>query len=211
MSRSLADPAFPAGSTLPPGAQSAVERCREPRRCQRAASLPWHASCDAGETHDGIFRRSSMSLFGALNTAVSGLGAQSAAFSNISDNVANSQTVGFKGVNTAFQDLVTTSTGVEQRVGRCAGDARIHQQRARHVSQSTDPLGAGDQRTGVLCDQRVDRAEQYRTSRLSRSRPNIPAPAISRWMPMVIWSTAAAAICRAGRPMPRPAPSTSPI
>jgi hypothetical protein len=36
-----------------------------------------------------------MSLFGAIDTAISGLSAQSAAFGNISDNVANSQTTGF--------------------------------------------------------------------------------------------------------------------
>ena len=51
-----------------------------------------------------------MSLFGALNTAVSGLSAQAAAFSNIGDNVANSQTVGFKRIDTSFEDYLTTST-----------------------------------------------------------------------------------------------------
>ena len=51
-----------------------------------------------------------MSLFGAMNTAISGLNAQSSAFSNIGDNVANSQTVGFKRVDTAFEDYLTTST-----------------------------------------------------------------------------------------------------
>ena len=51
-----------------------------------------------------------MSLFGAMNTAISGLSAQSNAFGNISDNVANSQTVGFKRVDTSFIDYLTTST-----------------------------------------------------------------------------------------------------
>ncbi len=51
-----------------------------------------------------------MSLFGAMNTAISGLTAQSAAFSNIGDNVANSQTVGFKRVDTSFEDYLTTSS-----------------------------------------------------------------------------------------------------
>ncbi len=51
-----------------------------------------------------------MSLLGAMSTAISGLDAQSAAFTNISDNVANSQTVGFKGVDTNFIDYLTTST-----------------------------------------------------------------------------------------------------
>ncbi len=51
-----------------------------------------------------------MSLFGALNTAVSGLTAQSAAFGNIGDNVANSQTVGFKRTDTNFVDYITASS-----------------------------------------------------------------------------------------------------
>ncbi len=51
-----------------------------------------------------------MSLFGALDTAISGLTAQSAAFGNISDSVANSQSVGFKRVDTSFLDYLTTST-----------------------------------------------------------------------------------------------------
>jgi flagellar hook protein FlgE len=51
-----------------------------------------------------------MSLFSALNTAVSGLTAQSASFGNISDNVANSQPVGYKEVDTSFSDYLTTST-----------------------------------------------------------------------------------------------------
>ncbi len=51
-----------------------------------------------------------MSLFGAMNTAISGLNAQSAAFSNIGDNIANSQTIGFKGVDTSFDDYLTDSS-----------------------------------------------------------------------------------------------------
>ena len=58
-----------------------------------------------------------MSLFGALNTAVSGLTSQSAAFSNIGDNVANSQTVGFKSTDTTFQDYLTSSSATENQSG----------------------------------------------------------------------------------------------
>jgi flagellar hook protein FlgE len=47
-----------------------------------------------------------MSLFGALNTAVSGLRAQSYALENISGNIANSQTIGFKRTDTRFEELV---------------------------------------------------------------------------------------------------------
>jgi flagellar hook protein FlgE len=54
-----------------------------------------------------------MSLFGAMNTAISGMSAQSSAFGNISDNVANSQTVGYKRVDTNFIDYLTTSTATQ--------------------------------------------------------------------------------------------------
>jgi len=58
-----------------------------------------------------------MSLFGAMNTAISGLTAQSAAFSNIGDNIANSQTVGYKRVDTSFEDYLTTSTAATSQSG----------------------------------------------------------------------------------------------
>ena len=50
-----------------------------------------------------------MSLFGAMNTAISGLNAQSNAFGNISDNVSNAETIGYKRVDTNFVDYLTTS------------------------------------------------------------------------------------------------------
>lgn len=51
-----------------------------------------------------------MSLFGSMTTAISGLTAQSRALGNISDNVANSQTVGYKRVDTNFVSYITDST-----------------------------------------------------------------------------------------------------
>jgi len=47
-----------------------------------------------------------MGLFDALTTAVSGLQAQSFAMQNISGNIANSQTVAYKGIDTSFEDLI---------------------------------------------------------------------------------------------------------
>ena len=47
-----------------------------------------------------------MGIFGALTTAVSGLRAQSYALENISGNIANSQTPGFKRVDTSFVDMM---------------------------------------------------------------------------------------------------------
>lgn len=60
-----------------------------------------------------------MSLYAALNTSVAGMAAQSNALENISGNVANSSTTGFKRVDTAFVDLVTnfTSTTAAQKSG----------------------------------------------------------------------------------------------
>ncbi len=48
-----------------------------------------------------------MGIFDALTTAVAGLQAQSFALQNISGNIANSQTTGYKETDTAFQDLVS--------------------------------------------------------------------------------------------------------
>jgi len=64
-----------------------------------------------------------MSIFGAMNTAVSGLNSQSVAFGNISDNVANSQTVGYKQVDTNFEDYLTQSTPTSNTPGSVAATA----------------------------------------------------------------------------------------
>lgn len=53
---------------------------------------------------------SAMSFFGSMTTAVTGIRAQSSALGHISDNIANSQTVGFKRTDTSFQDIVTASS-----------------------------------------------------------------------------------------------------
>jgi len=81
-----------------------------------------------------------MSIFGALNTAVSGLTAQSAAFSNISDNVANSQTTGYKAVDTDFVDYLTTSTAADNESGTVATLPEYTNEVQGTVAQSTDPL-----------------------------------------------------------------------
>lgn len=47
-----------------------------------------------------------MGVFSALTTAVSGMQAQSYALENISGNISNSRTAGFKRVDTTFSDLV---------------------------------------------------------------------------------------------------------
>ncbi len=56
-----------------------------------------------------------MGIFDALNTSVSGLQAQSFALQNISGNIANASTVGFKGTDTSFEDIVPTSVTPDQQ------------------------------------------------------------------------------------------------
>jgi len=59
-----------------------------------------------------------MGLFDALTNAVSGLQSQAYAMQNISGNIANSQTISYKGLNTNFQDLIPDSNSVaSQQVG----------------------------------------------------------------------------------------------
>ncbi|WP_024517932.1 flagellar hook-basal body complex protein [Bradyrhizobium sp. Tv2a-2] len=57
-----------------------------------------------------------MGIFDALNTAVGGLQAQSFALQNISGNIANASTVGYKGIGTSFEDLVPDSTTPNKQV-----------------------------------------------------------------------------------------------
>jgi len=81
-----------------------------------------------------------MSIFGALNTAVSGLTAQSAALSNISDNVANSQTTGYKAVDTDFEDYLTASTAEDNEPGTVATNPEYTNEVQGTITQSTNPL-----------------------------------------------------------------------
>ena len=80
-----------------------------------------------------------MSLFGSMDTAISGLNAQAAAFSNISDNMANSQTVGFKSVDTSFIDYLTTSTATQNQSGSVATRPDYQNELQGSIQQSSDP------------------------------------------------------------------------
>jgi flagellar hook protein FlgE len=82
-----------------------------------------------------------MSLFGAMNTAISGLNSQSAAFSNISENVANSQTVGFKRVDTAFEDILTQSTALVNESGSTVALPSYQNNIQGTIAQTDNPLG----------------------------------------------------------------------
>src|ERR1700689_3354626 len=81
-----------------------------------------------------------MSIFGAMNSAISGLTSQSDAFGNISDNVANSQTVGFKLVDTSFVDYLTTSTPTQNQPGAVVAQPLYVNDVQGPITQTDSPL-----------------------------------------------------------------------
>ncbi|HUB15984.1 MAG TPA: flagellar hook protein FlgE [Acetobacteraceae bacterium] len=81
-----------------------------------------------------------MSLLGAMNTAISGLTSQSAAFGDISDNVANSQTTGYKEVATSFVDYLTTSTPSVNDPGAVVAQPDYLNNVQGTITQVTNPL-----------------------------------------------------------------------
>jgi flagellar hook protein FlgE len=64
-----------------------------------------------------------MGIFDALTTAVAGLQAQSFALQNISGNIANSQTTGYKETDTSFQDLVAQASLNQQTTNGVLADS----------------------------------------------------------------------------------------
>ena len=58
-----------------------------------------------------------MGIFNSLTVAATGIAAQSLAMENISGNIANSRTYGFKGVETNFADMVTDGNALTMTAG----------------------------------------------------------------------------------------------
>lgn len=80
-----------------------------------------------------------MSIFSALNTAVIGLQSQSFALEAISGNIANAQTVGFKRVDTSFEDLVVASASRTQQAGSVAAFSRGTTSQAGSITSTGEP------------------------------------------------------------------------
>jgi flagellar hook protein FlgE len=79
-----------------------------------------------------------MGIFDALNTSVGGLQAQSFALQNISGNIANASTVGYKGIDTSFEDLIPDAlTPNKQVAGGVTGHAQATITTQGTVSGST--------------------------------------------------------------------------
>ncbi len=113
-----------------------------------------------------------MSLFSAINTAISGLKSQSSAFGNISENVANSQTTGFKRVDTSFIDYLTSSTALGNEPGAVVARPNYINNIQGSITQTDNPLGlaiagqgffAVSQSTGVVNNIPTFNPQQYYT------------------------------------------------
>lgn len=79
-----------------------------------------------------------MGILGAMQTAVSGMQAQAYALDNISGNIANSQTIGFKRIDTSFQDLVPDLALSTRLTGGVSA-----------ISQTTNAVAGAFRTTGV--------------------------------------------------------------
>jgi flagellar hook protein FlgE len=78
-----------------------------------------------------------------MNTAISGLKAQSTAFGNISDNVANSQTLGFKRIDTSFINFLTSSSSLSNTPGSVQTRPDYRNSIQGTIAQSDNPLAMG--------------------------------------------------------------------
>jgi len=91
-----------------------------------------------------------MDLFSALQTSVSGLQAQSYAISNISGNIANSQTTGFKRVDTSFVDLMNESTPKRETSGSVLAQSQLTNTLAGNIVATTVPTNMAISGTGFF-------------------------------------------------------------
>jgi flagellar hook protein FlgE len=81
-----------------------------------------------------------MSLYSSMNTALSGMNAQSRALGHISDNVANSQTVGFKRTDTNFVSYISESNSEAHRPGTVLARPDFTNQVQGTIEQVENPL-----------------------------------------------------------------------
>ena len=91
-----------------------------------------------------------MDLFTALQTSVSGLQAQSYAISNISGNIANSQTTGYKRVDTSFVDMMSETTPRREVAGSVLAQSQLTNTIAGNVIASSVPTNMSISGTGFF-------------------------------------------------------------
>ena len=129
-----------------------------------------------------------MSLFGAMTTAIGGLTAQSSNFTNISDNIANSQTVGYKRVQTDFTNYLSTSTPTDNGSDSVVGTPSYVNNVQGTVTQSNNPLAMAISGQGFFSVSQPNGSQNGQTRSAGRSTTRRPATGSST--PTAIWSTA---------------------
>jgi flagellar hook protein FlgE len=97
-----------------------------------------------------------MGIFGALTTAVTGMRAQAFALENISGNIANSQTTGFKRTDTSFQDLIQDNIPSKQLSGNVVANARATNTVQGDVQSASVPTFMAINGTGFFVVQKAD-------------------------------------------------------
>jgi flagellar hook protein FlgE len=100
-----------------------------------------------------------MSLFSALNASVSGLQAQASALSAISENIANSQTVGFKEVDTQFQDMLSSFSSGDFNAGGVSTIATNAISEQGSLTSTTSPTDLAIQGNGFFVVQNASGAD----------------------------------------------------
>lgn len=81
-----------------------------------------------------------MSIFGAMTTAIAGLSSQSTAFSNVGDNLANTQTVGYKSVDTTFDNYITVSNASVNESGSVVARPSYNNSVQGSITTASNPL-----------------------------------------------------------------------
>lgn len=115
-----------------------------------------------------------MSALDALRTSVSGMNAQSQKLSGISNNIANSSTVGYKRVDTQFESLVLEGSATSKAVmaGTSAKD-RVQISKAGQVqttSSATDVAVNGD--GYMVVNENANSTGKYLATRAGSFRPD---------------------------------------
>ena len=131
----------------------------------------------SGSSRVGLSRswRQVMGIFDALTTAVSGLQAQSFALQNISGNIANSQTTGYKETDTYFEDLVSDAAlGSRPPAESLPAPSPPTPCRGRSRARRSRPTWPSTATAGSWCRSRSARPT---ISQCSAGSTTIPAPA----------------------------------
>ena len=111
-----------------------------------------------------------MGLYGTMRTSASGMAAQANRLGSVSDNIANSNTTGYKRSSVEFASLVLDTGGGEYVSGSVEFDYPLCDQRGRCAPVHDLGDGSGDQGRRLFCRVWRRRPDISDAGRLVRSR-----------------------------------------